>query len=242
MLFNNVPHPETLHGLPRTAARVIRAADRRLENAVQVAGSVLAGKEHPLHEINRHYGLVGLWSLEGYMMAEQAEYFTGLLGQMPAIKNIVEVGFNAGHSAYAFLNARPDTTVSSFDLGTHAYVAKGKAFIDERFPERHTLIRGNSMSTIPVFATENPDQQFDLIYIDGGHELDVAAADLRNCATLSHGDTVVVMDDYMPDANWGVAPTTAWDEAVASGGVLHGSVHSGDQKIWVQGRYRQQPR
>ena len=53
----------------------------------------------------------------------------------------------------------------------------GKEFIDKNYPDRHTLIIGNSLNTVPeYFKKEN--KKFDLIFIDGGHDYDIAKYDL----------------------------------------------------------------
>ena len=51
-----------------------------------------------------------------------------------------------------------------------------------------------SKNTIPEYIVSNP-KKFDLIFIDGGHDLETAESDLFNCKDLSHNDTIVIMDD-----------------------------------------------
>ncbi|MGH9047708.1 MAG: class I SAM-dependent methyltransferase, partial [Acidimicrobiales bacterium] len=129
------------------------------------------------------------------------------------IHEVVEIGFNAGHSSYLFLSARPDVRVLSFDLGDHDYIDMTKGLIDRLFPGRHELIKGDSTKTVPAFADANPDRTFDLIYIDGGHDYEVAKADLEHCRRLSTAASLLVMDDLEPDHEWGAGPARAWREA-----------------------------
>ena len=171
----------------------------------------------PMKDLYRGLGWQAMWISEGYLSNEEAGFFRRLLAENPSIKKILEVGFNAGHSSYAFLGARPDVTVVSFDLGEHAYVAKAKAFMDMKFPGRHTLVLGDSRETLPRYSAEHPDAAFDLIFIDGGHEYDVAVADLLNCQAMAHPSGLVVMDDLRSWETWGIGPVRAWSEAKKEG-------------------------
>jgi hypothetical protein len=59
---------------------------------------------------------------EGTSDSNQRENFFLFLNKHLEIRSIAETGFNAGHSAEAFLKARSDTTVISFDEGKHECV------------------------------------------------------------------------------------------------------------------------
>ncbi len=170
-----------------------------------------------MKDLYRSLGWRALVINEGYMSPQQAGFFRRLLAENPSITRILEIGFNAGHSSYVFLSARPDITVVSFDLGEHAYVAKAKAFMDVKFPGRHTLVLGDSRETIPRYSAEQQGATFDLIFIDGGHDYDVAAADLLNCQALAKPSGLVLMDDLRSWETWGIGPVRAWDEAKQGG-------------------------
>ena len=135
-----------------------------------------------------------------------------------SIKNILEIGFNAGHSSDLFLDNNQGCSVISFDIGEHSYVKVAKEYIDKTYPNRHTLIIGDSTKTIPNYKT---DIKYDLIFIDGGHLYEVAKADLLNCKKLSHKDTIVIMDDTINKKDWEreytIGPTRAWNEGIKSG-------------------------
>ena len=131
------------------------------------------------------------------------------------IKNVMEIGFNAGHSAELFLSSNPSVNLVSFDIGIHKYVELGKKFINETYPDRHTLIIGNSLNTVPeYFKKEN--KKFDLIFIDGDHTYETAIQDLLNCKNLAHDKTIVIMDDTMNNKkwirDWNIGPNRAWKE------------------------------
>jgi len=125
--------------------------------------------------------------------------------------NVMEIGFNAGHSAETFLQ---NTTghVTSFDLGEHPYVHVAKEYIDTMYPGRHTLILGDSRETVPQCK-----DTFDLLFIDGGHEYDIAKEDLKNCIPLAKPEAIFIMDDTIYTPEWvqayTVGPTQAWLES-----------------------------
>ena len=106
---------------------------------------------------------------EGYIeqVPEQVQILKDLVNNNK-IKNILQVGFNAGHSSCLFLENNKQCNVVSFDIGTHDYVHIGKQYIDKTYPNRHELIRFYSKIAVPIYINTNKDIKFDLIFIDGG--------------------------------------------------------------------------
>ena len=82
----------------------------------------------------------GFHNFEGYSQQnpQQVEDLINLTNK-PNI-NVMEIGFNAGHSAEVFLHNNKDLILTSFDLGRHNYVTTAKEYIDNTYPNRHTLI------------------------------------------------------------------------------------------------------
>jgi len=138
--------------------------------------------------------------------------------------NLMEIGFNAGHSSEIFLINNPTINVTSFDLGSYDYVNVGKEFIDMNYPNRHKLILGDSRETIPNFINENKGYKFDIIFIDGGHDYQIAMSDIQNCFHLAHKNTMVIVDDIVLnrgwEAEWTIGPTKAWFDC-ANGGLIY---------------------
>lgn len=179
-----------------------------------------------LSQLERHLVSKGYTRYEGHSGEYPRQQETlRALARAPGVSNIMEIGFNCGHSAATLLDANPEARVTSFDLGWHTYVSVGKEFIDARFPNRHTLVLGDSMVTVPEFSKSHADGFcFDLILVDGGHEYHIAKADVLNCRRLAKKDTILVVDDvvFTPgwEEGWTHGPTRVWKEMVESGEIV----------------------
>lgn len=138
----------------------------------------------------------------------------------PGIRNVMEIGFNAGLSAEVLLRANPSAHVTSFEIGGTDYLNAAKAHIDDQFPERHTLIMGDSRKTLPLFFSKT---QYDLIFIDGCRDYEVASIDLLNSLQVAHKATVVIMDDTIYRSDWEAeythGPTRVWSEFLEQGAI-----------------------
>ena len=165
----------------------------------------------------------GFFSFEGYSQQIYDQVNNLIELTRPPTVNIMEIGFNAGHSSEIFLRSNPHATVTSFDLGIHDYTPVAKHYIDKTYPRRHTLLLGDSTVTVPRYHQEHPDNVFDVIFIDGGHEYSIAKADLENGRKLAHKDTIVMLDDTMFLKEWEqeftIGPTKAWREQLESGAI-----------------------
>ena len=138
--------------------------------------------------------------------------------------NVMEIGFNAGHSAELMLENNKSLKLTSFDLGQYDYVLPGKEYINMTYPDRHKLYLGDSTLTVPAFTKQYPDAKFDVIFIDGGHLYPIAKADIDNCFHLAHKDTIVMLDDTMYtkdwEEGWTTGPTKAWLESIENNKII----------------------
>ena len=105
-------------------------------------------------------------------------------------RNIIEVGFNGGHSCALYFHANSKIRVVSFDICLHRYTEKVAAYLKSR--NDITLVKGDSRVEIPRY---NTGETFDVIHIDGGHGTECATADLMNCAKFAHKDSLLIFDD-----------------------------------------------
>ena len=107
------------------------------------------------------------------------------------IKNVMEIGFNAGFSTLLMLMSNPNLSVKCFDLGEHSYTLPCFNKMKETFGDRIDIIIGDSTKTV-----KNEMSLFDVIHIDGGHSTEVAKCDIENSLRLSKKGTIIIMDDY----------------------------------------------
>ena len=125
----------------------------------------------------------------------------------------MEIGFGAGHSAELFLSSNKNVKLLSFDLGEYDYLKLGKKFIDKKYPNRHTLILGDSLETVPNYIKKNSNTKFDVIFVDGGHIKNICFNDMKNCMNLAHKDTIVILDDVKKTdiKKWNIKPNEVWE-------------------------------
>jgi predicted O-methyltransferase YrrM len=108
--------------------------------------------------------------------------------------NIVEIGFNAGHSALVFLIANPNSKLVIFDVGWHPYTRPCFEYLDSVFPGRMTFIEGDSLETMSNFST---DVVFDVAHIDGAHDHTHFISDLIHVSKITNSASIVILDDAM---------------------------------------------
>ena len=212
-----------------------------------VAGNMsLADVTDIRRRVVRSLWLRGRPPLEGSTSPEELHYLAST-AQKTGASLIGEIGFNAGFSTQVFLTANPEAKVVSFDLVEHGYTKVAKEIVDKRFPGRHTLIAGESIKTVPEFSRQNPDVRFDLFFIDGGHDYEVAKADIANTKALCTAQTAVVIDELTPWLERGEGPTRAWTEAIDQGVVRQDQVFQDGKpvsvpeppgkRVWALGHY-----
>ena len=107
-------------------------------------------------------------------------------------KTILEVGFNAGHSACCFLNASPNATMYTFDVCQYGFEKQGLQVLQQYFNIQ--LIEGNSKETLPKWLEEN-NILFDLMFIDGDHRYPTALSDINTSIPFLSSKGHIIVDD-----------------------------------------------
>lgn len=168
----------------------------------------------------KHPELIDNYSfMEGYM-SEIPEYINILedIFSKESINNVLQIGFNAGHSAELILNNNDNIKLISFDIGIKESVKIGEYYINNKFPFRHHLIIGDSYDAIPEYITYNVNKIFDAILIDGSKDYYVIMQDIINCKNLSNKDTILILNDTIENEEllepWNIGSTNAYKKLI----------------------------
>ena len=142
-------------------------------------------------------------------------------------KKILEIGFNGGHSAETFLKSSENVIVHSVDIGFHHYVKFGYFYLKKKYKDRIKIYYGDSTQVLPKLIRDK--EQFDFVFIDGGHDYDIVKTDLFNSIILSEKDGIIIVDDvFFPIDKLGEryidlhnsGPTRAWREVLSKNEIM----------------------
>ncbi len=147
-------------------------------------------------DLRKHLIDKGFKSFEGslYNQKKQIELYKELLKDK---KNGLQIGFNAGDSANLFLDIT-NGSLLSIDINSHKYVESANEYINNKYPNKHKLIVGDSNIILPKLEKNI----YDYIFIDGGHSFKVANQDIINCKNYSNKNTLIFIDDYVENEEW----------------------------------------
>ncbi len=134
------------------------------------------------------------------------------------MKTVCELGFNHGFSAIMWLASNPSLRVYSFDLMRYSGSYAALEFVQNNFPGRLTLIRGDSKHSIADFASAHGDLTCDIIFVDGLHTFVGALTDMKSFSQLAHAQTVLLIDDLGSAKFNGVEQ--AWSHAITDGFIV----------------------
>ena len=115
----------------------------------------------------------------------------------------LEIGSWEGFSAHFLLDQLPNAHLTCVDTWywpgkdevantSTEIVEKNFDFNLKEFGDRVKKYRGTSIS---YYAT-HPHEQFDFIYVDGGHHADDVMIDALNCFQLLKKNGIIIFDDY----------------------------------------------
>jgi predicted O-methyltransferase YrrM len=104
---------------------------------------------------------------------------------------VLEIGFNAGHSALLMLCANPRLYLTSIDTAQHAYTRPCAEYVRRQFGNRFELVMGSSQECLPGLDLA----EFTAFHVDGSHQVSDAAGDMLHIMQSAANGSVVVFDD-----------------------------------------------
>jgi predicted O-methyltransferase YrrM len=111
-------------------------------------------------------------------------------------KNILEIGFNMGHSAILMLTANPDCVIECHDACVNIYTEKCMHYVSQQFPGRIKIVKGNSVSTLRQYNRQAPD----LVHMDGSKVPEIQYLDFIAVSQICRENhTVIVFNDVWID-------------------------------------------
>mmetsp|Transcript_26628 Transcript_26628/g.36681 ORF Transcript_26628/g.36681 Transcript_26628/m.36681 type:complete len:259 (+) Transcript_26628:56-832(+) len=123
------------------------------------------------------------------------------------VKNVVEVGFNAGHSSIVILASNQNLFLNSFTLQA---VKEGVDFVLETYPGRFNITMGRSEETLKKWLPTVAAGYIDLMIIDGNHDYPAPREDFLLLLTRARVGTRYIFDgatkdcDDVVQAGWAV--------------------------------------
>ena len=114
----------------------------------------------------------------------------------PHIESIIEIGFNAGHSAALWLMMNEKIKYYGIDIAKDEYMKSCSSFMKDNFGDRFNLFIGDSRTEMRSID-KKINQEIDLIHIDGGHSYELADIDLSNSINISKklNTKFILLDD-----------------------------------------------
>jgi predicted O-methyltransferase YrrM len=118
---------------------------------------------------------------------------------------MLEIGFNAGHSALTYLFLNPHGIYTGVDIFQRQYTHEAFNFLSNKFPYRVNLHKGDSLQVVPRLLAST-DIEYDVVHVDGGHTFECAMGDLINVRpSLSHNALVILDDSVAPEVGRALA-------------------------------------
>ncbi len=110
---------------------------------------------------------------------------------------VVEIGFNAGHSALLALMVNQQIRYFGIDIARYSYTKLCANYLQDKFGTRFECQFGDSMKVFPLHALGKLLES-DLIHIDGGHSIEMFTIDISHAIMLPNPGRInrhILVDD-----------------------------------------------
>lgn len=161
---------------------------KRLNDTVVSSGAKMEGNLFYLH----HHDLRRTRDFHAPFASKRKQVVDVVSGK----RHILEIGFNAGHSAALIMESNSEIKYSAIDICMHRYTKPCASVIRQIYGERFSFFEGDSARAYPYNYRSFLD--CDLVHIDGGHSLEMFRIDTLNAIFLPRDKTVerhLLIDD-----------------------------------------------
>lgn len=138
------------------------------------------------------------------------------------------------------LSIRDDIKVLSIDNNLNETVSNYiKPKLDNKYPNRHLLLYGNSNSCLKSYKEFNRSFKVDLIFIDGSIYVNDVCEDIMNCKEFSDENTLLIVNSLKPYSKGGTGRYDGWNMMVKRGIIYETGYYNNEDltKTWGVGKY-----
>lgn len=128
-------------------------------------------------------------------IAEQKDKRDFFAAAIRGRQSLLEVGFNAGHSALLALMSNPNLSYTGIDTCGPKYSVDCVNYMARQFKGRFNFIRADSREALPFLATHHREKKYDVFHIDGDHHAGPVRADIGNVLRIAPANALVILDD-----------------------------------------------
>jgi predicted O-methyltransferase YrrM len=107
---------------------------------------------------------------------------------------LLEIGFNAGHSALLALSRVPHLHYVGIDIAENPYTLSCASIIEQSFPGRARVIIADSRLELPRMLLSG-EPRMDAVHVDGGHDELTAQLDIMHALLVTRFGGIVIVDD-----------------------------------------------
>lgn len=128
------------------------------------------------------------------------------IAKEPWVKTVCELGFDQGKSALAWLTAKPDLTLHSFDIGTLQNDPPIVKIVKENFRNRFFFHRGFSDVLLPLWS-DKMKEKCDIISVDGAHNYTFVFMDFFHMWKMAAQKNIVIgydIDHWGKEKPWSI--------------------------------------